>query len=62
MEKYMKIIDYCILTSETRTDLSSQIFNLLKDNWEPIGGVAIEMFPSGESRFYQAMIKVINKS
>lgn len=53
----MKIAEYIILESDTVEMLVYLINEKLKENWIPLGGVAIEANPTYRPNYYQAMIR-----
>ena len=55
-----RISDYIILSEKLEANLMGRVNVLLKEGWEPIGGVgfaALGASPVGGNRFIQAMVK-----
>lgn len=49
----MRVTDYTILTSTSLKGLVDGVRDLLRQGWQPLGGVSVEPSP----RFAQAMVK-----
>lgn len=52
----MQVIDYTLLTSKSTHTLSLGVRDLLREGWQPQGGVAIND-STGETVVAQAMVK-----
>lgn len=52
-----KIVDYRIVTQLFADDVDDEVHELMKDGWQPQGGVAVMVTLKGNTRFYQAMVK-----
>lgn len=58
----MKIIDYKIITRENMVRLENAIHLQIKLGWQPIGGLQVFCIENKMvQRFYQAMVKYVNK-
>ena len=53
----MKVKDYDIAKAKDSETLAREVFDLLKEGWEPIGGVALD----NQGYLCQAMIKKYSK-
>lgn len=58
----MKVIDYKILIEESGGELVEAVQSLLKEGWQPLGGVAIAVFYVDEDSesyysYSQAMVR-----
>ncbi len=53
----MKIIEYCIAQGEDSGTLEDEVFESMKEGWEPIGGVSANTDELNQEWFYQAMVK-----
>lgn len=60
----MKITDYKIISDNAVNDLEKQVQELIKNGWQPIGGVDTFVFTDNSGQQHtitnQAMIKVEN--
>jgi len=55
----MRITDYQIISAASPTNLKTQVIKLLREGWQPLGGVAIE--PASDlcwATLYQTMVQV----
>jgi len=58
MKEPRKIVEYSIAFSITSYDLEKKVNSLIKNGWEPIGGLSvIDSHASGHRPYSQAMVK-----
>ncbi len=50
-------MEYKIVTNQYYGQLTSDVNDLIKSGWNPQGGIAVTRDDSGNTWFYQAMIK-----
>ena len=53
--------EYAVLSTKSIGYLTIEVNRMLRENWQPIGGMVVESNQTqygGESRYYQTMIKV----
>lgn len=63
-----KVIEYTIISGQVPLDFINTINDLIKDGWQPIGGICMTQSPPykdgnftvTETRCYQAMVKYEN--
>ena len=53
----MQVIDYTLLTSTSPKGLVDGVRDLLREGWQPLGGVCAETRPAGSAKLAQAMVK-----
>lgn len=52
------ISDYCVLSAESETNLRNHVVALIKNGWEPQGGVCVIVTTSVDDCYYfQAMVR-----
>jgi len=49
--------EYQVLTDSSKTGLEVQVAQLVKTDWQPIGGVTVTVDKHGAPTYYQAMIR-----
>lgn len=52
-----KIIEYMSYMSTNLTGFDEEINELIKEGWQPIGGICASVSPREKEWFYQAMVK-----
>lgn len=53
----MRVIDYTLLTSTSPKGLVDGVRDLLREGWQPLGGVSVEASYTGATKLAQAMVK-----
>lgn len=54
-----KIVDYCVvLRADATTPLEIGVMELIRDGWEPIGGVSVHI-QDGYTYYAQAMVRYV---
>jgi hypothetical protein len=58
MQKYKK---YRIITKPTIDELQEAVQMAVEDNWMPMGGVVVEVYPTLPPKYYQSVVLPIYK-